>query len=268
MLEVNKEQVIHCLKTLGIQPGDGLLIHSAVQFMGRPTGGIAMFLEAIQETIGPKGTIAVPTFNFSFARGERYDPQRTPSKDMGVFSEYVRQRPGALRTSHPMQSIAVLGRYAADLAGRDTPAAFDPGSAFERMLELRFKLLLLGADSSAISMFHYSERRANVPYRYWKDFAGEVLTPDGWHIRTYRMFVRDLDLNPKLTLEPVVEYMKSRGEWNSLPLNYGWISVFTLEDFVQAADHLLAEDPWSLVTNRESMESKTPGMPLTENTHE
>lgn len=209
-----------------------------------------MFLEAIQVMIGPEGTLVVPTFNFGFARGERYDPDHTPSKDMGAFSEYVRQRPGALRTSHPMQSIAALGCHAADLAGRDTSGAFDPGSAFERMLELGFKLLLLGADSSAISMFHYSERRANVPYRYWKDFTGEVLTPDGWQTRTYRMFVRDLDLNPSLTLKPVVEYMKSRDEWHSVPLNYGHITGCSLEDFVAAADYFLARDPWSLVTNR------------------
>ena len=49
MLEVNKTQLIDILKNFGIQPGDGLLVHSAVQFLGRPTGGIGMFLEAIQE---------------------------------------------------------------------------------------------------------------------------------------------------------------------------------------------------------------------------
>jgi len=253
MYQVNKQQLVDILKKLGVQPGDGLLIHSAIQFLGRPTEGIGIFLEAIKDTIGPQGTIVVPTFNFGFAHGEHYDPQKTPSKDMGAFSEYVRQRPEALRTSHPMQSIAIIGRYAADLAGRDTAGAFDPGSAFERMLELGFKLLLLGADARAISMFHYSERLANVPYRYWKDFSGEVRTPDGWQTHTYTMFVRDLDMNPQLTLEPVVEYMKNRNEWHSLPLNYGWVTVCTLQDFVSAANRFLADDPWSLVTNRESI---------------
>ena len=85
-----------------------------------------------------------------------------------------------------MQSIAIVGYYADDLALRDTSSAFDPESAFERMLELDFKLLLLGADASATSMFHYSEQRAAVPYRYWERFPREVKTPAGWEKRTYQ----------------------------------------------------------------------------------
>jgi aminoglycoside 3-N-acetyltransferase len=250
MRDVSKDQVIACLTGLGIRPGDGLLVHSAVQYLGRPQGGVGMYLEAIQAVIGAEGTLVVPTFNFAFAKGERYDPDETPSQGMGAFSEYVRQLPEARRTSHPMQSVAVVGRCAADLAGRDTLSAFDPGSAFERMLELDFKLLLLGADSRATSMFHYCEQRANAPYRYWKDFTGEVRTSEGWQTRTYRMFVRDLELNPQLTLDPVVAYMQSRGEWNSVTMNYGQITVCRLADFVAAADRILAKDPWLLVLNR------------------
>jgi aminoglycoside 3-N-acetyltransferase len=250
MQDVTQEQVIACLKGLGIRSGDGLLVHSAVQYLGRPQGGVGMYLEAIQALIGPAGTLVVPTFNFGFARGERYDPHTTPSQGMGAFSEYVRQLPQARRTWHPMQSVAVVGRYADDLAGRDTLSAFDPGSAFERMLELDFKLLLLGADSRATSMFHYCEQRADVPYRYWKDFTGEVNTLQGWQTRTYRMFVRDLELNPQLTLDPVVADLQARGEWISTPLNYGQVTVCRLRKFVAAADRVLADDPWSLVLNR------------------
>jgi aminoglycoside 3-N-acetyltransferase len=249
MQEITQQQVVTCLKALGIVPGDGLLIHSAVQFLGRPVGGLKMYLDAIQEVIGPAGTLIVPTFNFDFAHGESYDPHTTPSQGMGAFSEFVRQLPETLRTSHPLQSIAVIGRYAADLSSRDTASAFDPGSAFERMFELDFKLLLLGADSRAVSMFHYCEQRAQVPYRYWKEFSGPVRTPEGWQTRTYRMFVRDLDLNPQLTLDPVVEYLQSLGQWRSLPLNYGLVTVCDLRDFVAAADKFLGSDPWSLVTN-------------------
>lgn len=249
MQEVTGQQVTTCLKALGIAPGDGLLVHSAVQFLGRPAGGLKMYLDAIQETIGPDGTLVVPTFNFGFARGEGYDPQSTSSQGMGAFSEFVRQLPQAQRTPHPLQSVAAVGRYANDLASRDTASAFDPGSAFERMLELDFKLLLLGADSRAVAMFHYCEQRAKVPYRYWKDFTGPVRTPSGWQTLTYRMFARNMELNPQLTLDPVVEYLQTQGQWRSQPLNYGQVTSCSLTDFVAAADKFLAEDPWSLVTN-------------------
>jgi aminoglycoside N3'-acetyltransferase len=266
MQEVSKDQLIAALKALGLEPGDGLLIHSAVQFLGRPVGGIGMYLEAIGSVIESGqwtvdsgqysvGTLVVPTFNFAFARGEPYDPLSTPSQGMGAYSEYVRQLPGARRTMHPMQSLAVIGRYAGDLAGRDTPSAFDPASAFERLLALGFKLLLLGADVQAVSMVHYSEQRANVPYRYWKDFTGQVKTPDGgWQTRTYRMFVRDLEINPQLDLNPIQASLQRRGQWRSVPVNYGQVASCRLADFVAAADELLAKDPWALVGSRSQVE--------------
>lgn len=249
MQEINLEKVLTCLNELGIQAGDGLLVHSAVQFLGKPVGGIGMYLQALLEILGPQGTLVVPTFNFAFARGEAYDPKTTPSAGMGAFSEYVRQQPQALRTSHPMQSLAIIGRYAADMADRDTPSAFDSGSAFELMLELDFKLLLLGADERAISMLHYSEQRFKVPYRYWKDFEGKVRRIEKWEDAIYRMYVRDLDLNPQLTLTPIRSEMEKRGTWKSTAVNYGQISVCRLKDFVSTVDQFLSADPWSLVIN-------------------
>jgi aminoglycoside 3-N-acetyltransferase len=169
---------------------------------------------------------------------------------MGTFSEYVRQLPQSRRTAHPMQSLAIVGQYADDLAERDTLSAFDPGSAFDRMLELDWKLLLLGADVQAVSMLHYCEQRANVPYRYWKEFSGKVKTPSGWRTGTYRMFVRDLELDPQIEMYPVQRVMQEQGLWHAVPLNYGKISLCRLIDFVSILNELLAQDPWAMVANR------------------
>lgn len=265
MREISRVQVIESLHSVGLQTGDGLLVHSALQYLGRPVEGVGMYYSALRTVLDgaepastpgsdpqalTQGTLAVPTFNFAFARGLPYDPETTPSEGMGAFSEYIRQHPGARRTTHPMQSLAVLGRYADDLASRDTASAFDPGSAFERMLELDFKLLLLGADIQAVSMLHYSEQRLGVPYRYWKDFSGQIHLPNGWQRRTYRMYVRDLELDPRIELYPVQETLHRRGQWSTVELNYGSISACRLIDFVAAIDELLAADPWRLVVNR------------------
>jgi aminoglycoside 3-N-acetyltransferase len=250
---VDKQQITDILVRVGLKPGDGLLVHSALQFLGRPLGGVEMYFHALRDVLGPEYTFAVPTFNFGFARGEEYDPQKTPSQGMGVFSEYVRQLPQAFRTTHPLQSLAIIGTRAQDLAGRDTLSAFDDGSAFDGMLEQGYKLLLLGAEVQAVAMVHYSENRAGVPYRYWKDFTGRVRTPDGWKTLTYRMYVRDLEVNPELRLKPIQETLEVRGQWSAERLNYGWVSMCTLEDFVIATDDLLEVDPWALVGNREDV---------------
>ena len=250
MLETHPDELRAVLSRLGIQPGDGLLIHSALQFLGRPAGGTGMYLDVLQALLGGGGTLAVPAFNFGFARGEPYDPEQTPSQGMGVFSEWVRQQPGAQRTRHPLQSLAVLGRHARYLVQRDTPGAFDPGSAFEGLLELDFSLLLLGADIQAASMVHYAEQRVGVPYRYWKDFSGEVKTPAGWEQKTCRMYVRDMDLDPQLKLAPIQQELVRRNQWQQAALGYGWVARCTLVNFVQAAEDLLRQDAWSLVSNR------------------
>lgn len=264
MRKLEAAEVREALLAAGIHSGDGLLLHSAIQYLGHPSGGIGIYYRALWSVLEGEplpqddgyalpamqtSTLAAPAFNFAFARGEAYDPTSTPAAGMGALSEYLRRHPQALRTPHPMQSLVVLGRHAADLAGRDTPSAFDPGSAFERLLELDFKLLLLGASIQAVSMLHYSEQHLGVPYRYWKDFSAPYLTTSGWQTRTYRMYVRDLDLDPHIELFPVQAALEERRLWRSVPLNYGALSVCRLADFVAVLEEFLSSDPWSLVSN-------------------
>lgn len=254
MLKIDREQVIAALKAVGLERGDGVMVHSALQFLGVPEGGLGMYYDSLCTALGidsGMGTLVVPTFNFDFASGKAFDQSATPAVEMGVFPEYMRQQPGVLRSPHPMQSIAAIGAHAADLTGRDTSSAFDPGSAFERMLELDFKLLLLGADVRFTSMIHYVEQRMKVPYRYWKEFTGEVrLTGQPLQVRTYRMFARDLALDPELYLVPLQRALEQRDLWRSVPLNYGKVATCSMQDFVAVGEELLGADPWALVLER------------------
>lgn len=250
MNEVTRQEISACLRQVGVEAGDGVLVHSALQFLGKPEGGIGVYLDALLEVLGPEGTAAVPAFNFGFARGEDYDPASAPAVGMGSFSEYVRQRPEARRTSHPMQSFAVIGKRAEDLAARDTPGAFDDGSAVDRMVALGFKLLLLGADIQAVSLFHYCEQRAGVPYRYWKEFSGRVRREGEWQEATYKMFVRDMEVDARIEIYSMQALMERENQWKAVKLNYGLVSLCTFADFLAAAAGFLSRDPWVFVTNR------------------
>lgn len=249
MKTATASMIQEALQQLPIHAGDGLLVHSALHYLGRLDPGPEIYLDALLGQVGSSGTIAVPTFNFDFCSGKPFDRERTPSKGMGVFSELVRLHPDACRTLHPMQSIAVLGRYARDLCMRDTPGAFDDGSAFDRMLELEFKLLLLGAPVQAASMVHYVEQRHPVPYRYWKTFEGDVISKQGSRRAAYRMFVRDEAIQPELVLEPIEQQLREEERWFDQPLNYGVLAVCSLNDFISAAARLLRKDPWALIKN-------------------
>ena len=254
MLRVTHAQLVGALQAVGVKQGEGLMVHASTQLLGFPEGGVEMYYNALSEVLGLGngiGTLALPAFNFAFARGEPFDQKSTPSEHVGALAEYMRSRPEAYRSMHPMHSVTVVGRHARELVSIDTPGAFDVGSVFERMVELDFKLLLLGADVYYTTMIHYCERRAKVPYRYWKDFTGEVrLIGRPSQVRTYRMFVRDMEIDPDVNATPVRIELENRGQWSSVDLNYGKIASCRFQDFVVAAQDLLAVSPWVLVVNR------------------
>lgn len=264
MREVSADQVTRLLVRLGLSAGKGVMVHSALPVLGRPEQGPITYLQALSQVLNiplqslqldgdprqPVGTLVVPAFNFDFARGEPFDPAQSPAVGMGVLSETVRQLPEARRTPHPLQSMAVIGAHAAELAAMDTPGAFDAGSAFECLLDLDFSVLLLGADIQAVSLLHYSEQRAHVPYRYWKEFSGVVRLGNRPITRTYRMYARDLQLDPQLEIYAIQHLLLERGQWQQESLNYGTLACFRARDFTAAADELLAADPWRFVTNR------------------
>ena len=272
MREVTTANIAEHLIELGVEPSDGLLVHSALQFLGRPQAGVETYLQAFSQVLNiaipslklninpdlPQGTLAVPTFNFDFARGQDYDPNQTPSQGMGVFTESVRCLPEARRTPHPLQSLAVIGAQAQELACLNTAGAFDTGSAFERLLELDFSILLLGADIQSVSLLHYSEQRASVPYRFWKNFTGRVRHGQAWETRTYRMYARDMQIDARLEIHAIQDLLEARRQWRQIRLNYGWLSLCKARDFTAAADELLAQDPWIFVTNRPTWTGSVP----------
>jgi aminoglycoside N3'-acetyltransferase len=256
MLELTQEHLEQVLIRLEIQAGDGLLVHSAIQLLGRPVGGIEIYKKGIQKIIGDQGNLVVPTFTLNFPITRIFDYRNTPSQGMGSFSEYIRQHPDSKRTSHPIQSVSVIGPAADDLTNRDTLSAFESGSVFERMLERDYKLLLLGADIQAAAMVHYCETRACVPYREWKDFPGRIWQKGHWKSKSYRMYARILEIDPRLKLEPIRLELIRMGVWKENEINYGKIACCRLKDFVKAGDTLLSADPWILIENRIEAQEK------------
>jgi hypothetical protein len=89
-----------------------------------------------------------------------------------------------------------------------------------------------------------------VPYRFWKEFPGQVrLSYPRKYAgpRTYKMYARDLTLDPQVSSLPVQRELERRGQWASRKLNFGHVAVCRFVDFIQAAEDLLRADPWALV---------------------
>lgn len=252
------EDLQRVLAKVGCLPGDVVLVHAALWALGQfadcaPGSGAEAIANLLVNYFGAAGTVVVPTFSYSVCKTLYFDRATTPSEGMGILAETLRGRRGTLRSPHPLQSVAATGKWAEDICCRDTPGAFNPGGPFDRMVELNAKLVLLGTSMQAASLIHYVEERYGVPYRYWKSFTITYADQGIVQVREYRMFVRDLDLNPLLDLSILAQALRKDVKLRVATLGSGQIASCTFADFCAVAGGLLAKDPCALLSNREQV---------------
>ncbi|HRQ32328.1 MAG TPA: AAC(3) family N-acetyltransferase, partial [Anaerolineales bacterium] len=118
------EKLVEGFRSLGVEEGDTLLVHSSYKSFGEVNGGPQAVIRALESVLRlradehgtplsteKQGTLIMPTFNFDFNEGAAWDVRTTPSK-MGVLTELVRLDPRAKRVFHPFYSFAILGKHA------------------------------------------------------------------------------------------------------------------------------------------------------------
>ena len=77
-----------------------------------------LLFDALDEVLGPKGTIVIPTFTYSATKGKPFIVEETPST-VGDLTEFFRKQPGVLRSCDPIFSVAVRGSKAEEFADVD-----------------------------------------------------------------------------------------------------------------------------------------------------
>ena len=122
-------------------------------------------LSAFRRLLGPEGTIFVPTSTTYLCNTDvAFDPDETPSKDMGVFSEYVRTRPDAVRSFHPFWSVAGIGPHAEHVLGSVSRHGYGHGSAWQKFVDLNVLAVNVGKSPHySLSVIHHIETVMGVP---------------------------------------------------------------------------------------------------------
>jgi aminoglycoside 3-N-acetyltransferase len=188
------EQLAGC----GLQPGQTIIVHSALSTLGWVVGGPVAVIQALIRVVGPSGTLMMPTQtwkNLDPAGGAyqaegipsawwpiirkhlpAYDPAITPSIGMGVIAELFRTWPGARRSGHPTRSFAALGSNA-DVLTVEHPLTdvFGPASPLGKLYDLDGYILIIGLDHGSNTSLHLAEHLASYPGKQYVQEGSAVL---------------------------------------------------------------------------------------------
>ncbi|PRM87733.1 hypothetical protein CJ671_09755 [Aliarcobacter cryaerophilus] len=170
------EDVILSLKKLEAHNADILYIHTDIGF-GKPLLKRKDFIAKLYEAIISLGvkTLIFPTYTFSFCNKEDFDIKESKSR-MGMLNEYVRTRENSYRTEDPLLSVCVIGEIPQEFISLSKNSCGE-GSSFEIMSKSdNNKFLFFGAKpTECFTFMHYVEDIYKVPYRYNKEFTGNVI---------------------------------------------------------------------------------------------
>ena len=178
---VTIESLDRDFRDLGIEPGMSLLLHSSLSSMGWVCGGAASVILALEEVLRPFGTLVMPTHTgLSDPSGwenppvpeswwqtirdtmPAFDPDLTPSRNIGVIPELFRTQPGVLRSLHPQLSFAAWGEGSiAILENHSLDFGLGEESPLAKLYQREGFVLLLGVTHESNTSLHLGEIRAN-----------------------------------------------------------------------------------------------------------
>jgi aminoglycoside 3-N-acetyltransferase len=255
--DYDRAAIASCLAGLPLGPGDIVFSHSNIGYFGRLDGAktgtdvAAALAEAILARIAPGGTLVVPTFTYSFPAREVFDVENTASK-MGLFAEWVRRQPTAIRSADPCYSVAALGARAVELTADVPENSFGPGSFFDRFHKGSGKILNLNFDAGSTHI-HYVERALRVPYRFDKTFHGTIREKGRERKAASVIWVRYLsDDALAAAFEPFDRLARERERFVTAPLGRGSMGVISARDTYDLIAAMLPTRPWFL-TKAESL---------------
>jgi aminoglycoside 3-N-acetyltransferase len=173
------------------------MVHAALRRVGRLLNGPDALIGALLDVVGTQGTILAYT-DWYGAYDELLDehgrvpeewrehvPPFDPStsraiRDNGILPEFVRTTPGAKRSGNPGASVAAIG-WAADWFTADHPLdyGYGEGSPLAKLVEVRGKVLMVGAPLDTMTLLHHAEHLARIPNKRVRRYEVPIVSPDG-----------------------------------------------------------------------------------------
>lgn len=237
-----QKDFVDALKALGIKEEDTLFVHADIISFGKLRCFDRKKLsDALVGALKKAAhTIIMPTFTYSFCKGECFNVEYSPST-VGTLTEHFRKMPDSVRSLHPIFSVSISGDTSLQAVGKDS---FDKDSIFGKLHAKKGKLLFFGAPFQSCTFIHYVEQMHGVKYRYMKTFEGTIKTADREYNEKVTYFVRDLEKKVNLDLLRLEKHLIQKGLMKEARLGEGRLLVIDAEALFDEGSKLLAQDPY------------------------
>ena len=161
---IHYASLVQQLIELGVGSCNVIMVHASMRKTGPIEGGADVLLDALFHVLGDKGTMIMV---LGATEKLPFDAQTTPAhEDMGVLAERFRQRQTVTVNDHAASRYGAHGPLSSVLL---EPVVQDhyhgSGSVLERFLEHKGAVLRLGADIDTVTLTHYAEYLADLPYK-------------------------------------------------------------------------------------------------------
>jgi aminoglycoside N3'-acetyltransferase len=161
---ITKRQLKNDFKKIGVSKDDHIAVTLSLKKVGYVDGGPATFIDALLETIGPKGTLMMNTFSsgfpiYSIDSKFVYESDSTKCYT-GIVPETFRKRKGVIRSNHPCSPVAAIGKKAIYLTkNHQGDSHFAP---YARLAKIKGKYLAVGLGNRLVAIRHQAQYQAGL----------------------------------------------------------------------------------------------------------
>jgi aminoglycoside 3-N-acetyltransferase len=241
-MPVTRVDLLDGLRDLGLHAGMGVMVHSSLKSFGYLAGGPITFIETLQETITPEGTILMPSFNHGVPFHEDgsgyYDPLETPTSN-GAIPDTFWRMPEVRRSLNPTHPFSAWGKQARRYTefhhrtltmGQDSPLGLlhaDGGYG-----------LLVGVDYRTNTFYHVVEMTVGARCLGRRTTAYPVRLADGRMV-VGRSWGWRADHCPITDGQKYGPLMKSQGLQKSVIIGQSICTLFQLSDCFELLSGML-----------------------------
>lgn len=164
-MRVDRSRLVRELDALGVRAGMLLMVHASLRKIGPIEGGADALLDALLEVLGPSGILVMP---LGSPDGAPFDALTSPADpEMGTLAEVFRKRRETRVNDHAAARFGAIGSGSRELL-EPIPLHdyYGPGSALARFTERGGLVLRLGADLDTVTVTHWAEYQAELPYKF------------------------------------------------------------------------------------------------------